>query len=100
MVGFLLVGLGPGIPVLGIIFNVGITSDKGFAAVNSDDFDDFSPLVDDITFLISLDYGGLNVIKVVDSILHVDILVELYILGVEHFFGIGHFINKSYIFCF
>ena len=80
MVCFLLVSLGPGIPILGIIFDVGITSDKGFAAVNSDYFDDFSPLINDIAFLISLDDGGLDMIEVVDSILHFDIFVELYVL--------------------
>lgn len=57
VIGFLLVGLGPSIPVLGVVFNISITSYERFAFVDSDYFDNLGPLIDDIALFISLNYG-------------------------------------------
>lgn len=89
------------IPVLCVVFNVVITSDEGFTSINSDDFNDFGPLVNDIALLISLDDSGLDMVEVVDSVVHVQILVDLNVLRIEHFFVVRHFyLQKLYYFLF
>ncbi len=90
MIGFLLVGLGPGIPVLSVIFYIRISTNEGFASIDSYNFDDLSPLINDISFLISLYDSWFDMIEIIDSILHVHIVVHLNILGVEHFFVLLH----------
>ena len=91
MIGFFLISLRPSIPVFNIIFYIFIPSDKGFAPIDSDDFDNLGPLIDYISLFISLYDSGLDVIEVIDSILHIEIPIELNILGVDHFLIIGHF---------
>ena len=100
MVGFFLIGLGGCIPVLSVVFDISITSDKWFAAINSDNFDDLGPLIDGIALLVSFYDCRLDVIKVIDSVLHIEVLVHFYVLRIEHFFVMGHFIHKSYIIFF
>jgi len=53
MVGLLLIGLSISIPILCVIFEIIISSDEGFFFIDSDNFNDFSPLINDISFLIS-----------------------------------------------
>jgi hypothetical protein len=98
MIGFLLVSLSPGIPILSLIPHIGIPTDEWFAAIDSDDFDDFVPLINDISFFVSLDYSGLNMIEIIDSVLHVDIVVHLNILRIKHCFVLLHSFKKLYNF--
>jgi len=53
MVGLFLIGLSISIPILCVIFEIIISSDEGFFFIDSDNFNDFSPLINDISFLIS-----------------------------------------------
>ena len=80
MIGFLLISLGPCIPILSIVFDVGIPTNKRFSAIDSNDSDDFSPLIDDIAFFVSFDDVRLNLIKIIDSILHIHVIIEIEIL--------------------
>ena len=54
MVGFFLIGLCKSIPVLSVVLDVGVATDERFAFINSDNFDYFSPLVDDVALFVSL----------------------------------------------
>lgn len=90
MIGFFLVSLCKSIPVLGIVFYISVATDEWFTFIDSDNFDNLSPLVDDIALFVSFYHSGLNMIKIIDSILHVDIMVDLDVLGIEHFFVVRH----------
>lgn len=82
MIGFLLISLSPGIPILSVIPHIGIPTDKRFAPIDSNNFDYLVPLIDDISLFIPFDDSGLNMIKIIDSILHVDFMVHLNILRI------------------
>lgn len=80
MIGFLLISLCGCIPVLGVVLDVGVATDEGFAFINSDNFNNFCPLIDDVAFLVSFYYSGFDMIKIIDSVLHVDIMVDFDVL--------------------
>ena len=69
MLGFLLIGLGKGIPALGLRVNVPVSSNEGFLFVDSNDFDDLAPLLGDIALFISLDDDGLDVVIVIATLI-------------------------------
>jgi hypothetical protein len=90
MVGFFLVSLCKCVPVFSVIFYVGVATDKRFALIDSDYFDNFCPLVDHVAFLVSFYHSRLNMIKIIYPILHVHIMFDLNVLGIEHFFVVRH----------
>lgn len=97
MIGFLLISLCESVPVLSIILDIGVATNKRFAFINSDNFDDLSPLIDDVAFLISLNNSWLNMIKIIDSVLDVKIMIDFDILRIKHFFVVWHVNNKKVI---
>lgn len=94
MIGFFLIGLGVCIPILSVIFKIIVAPNKRFFFINSYDFDDFSPLVNYISFLISFDYKRFNMIKVINSIFHIKIVIDMDILRIEHLLVLKHFLEK------
>jgi uncharacterized protein (DUF362 family) len=47
-------------------------------------------LVDDVALFISLYDCWLNMIEIIDSVLHVKIVIDLNVLRVHHFFVVRH----------
>jgi len=84
MIRSFLISLGESVPVLSAGILILVSPDEGFPSVNSDNFDDFSPLVDDISFLIPFDNCGLNMVEVVDPILHIQVVIYLKFLRIHH----------------
>lgn len=54
MIGFFLIGLCKSVPVLSVVLEIGVATDERLALINSDNFDYFSPLVDDVALFVSL----------------------------------------------
>jgi hypothetical protein len=54
MVSFFLIGLCKSVPVLSVVLEIGVATDERLALINSDNFDYFSPLVDDVALFVSL----------------------------------------------
>ncbi len=67
--GSLLVGLSISVPTLDIRIDFSESSNKRFLSIDSHNFDDFSPLLNSVTFFISLDYSGLHLIIILLSLL-------------------------------
>ena len=87
---FLLVSLSECIPVFSISVDVIVASDKRFFLVDSDDLDNFCPLISDIAFIVSFDYCGFDVVEVVDSVGHLHIVIELDFTCTEHIAVVAH----------
>ena len=89
MLGFLLIGLSVGIPILDFRINMPVASNEWFFLVDSDDFDDFSPLFGNIALLVSLHDCGFDVVVVIISLivgrvhLYIVRLIQLVILRHE-----------------
>jgi hypothetical protein len=54
MIGFFLVGLRESVPVLSVVLEIGVATNERLTFINSDNFDYFSPLVNDVALFISL----------------------------------------------
>lgn len=86
VLSFLLIGLSKSIPILDFRINMSVASNEWFFVVDSDDFDDLSPLFGNITFLISFNDCGFNMIIVVIPLIvgcvhfYIIRLIELVIL--------------------
>lgn len=96
MIGFFLVGLSPSIPVLSVIFYILISSNERFASIDSYNFDYLSPLINNISFIISLYDSRFDMIKIIDSVLHIHVVVHLNILRIKHSFVLLHVFKKLY----
>lgn len=90
MIGFLLISLCESVPVFSVVLYVGVATDKRFALIDSDYFNKLCPLVDHVAFLVSFYHSRLNMIKIIDSILHFHVVVDFDVLGIEHFFVVRH----------
>jgi len=55
MIGFFLIGLRESVPVLSVVLEIGVATNERLTFINSDNFDYFSPLVNDVALFISLD---------------------------------------------
>lgn len=75
MSSFFLVSLREGIPVLGVGVDVGISSNERFLFVDANDSNDFRPLISDVTLFVSLDNRRFDMVVVIDSIGHLEVVV-------------------------
>jgi len=83
MRSFFLISLSKRIPILAIIIDISESTDKWFFFIDSDDTDYFDPLFGDVTFIVFFDYGGLDVVVVVDAVDHFEVVVEDYLAGCQ-----------------
>lgn len=89
---FFLVSLREGIPVLGVGVDVGISSNERFLFVDANDSNDFRPLISDVTLFVSLDNGRFDMVVVIDSIGHLEVVVvvEDDVSRGEHIIFVAH----------
>jgi hypothetical protein len=93
MIGFLLVSLGEGVPMLHISIHVSVSAEEGLLLVDADDLHHLHPLVSDVSLFVTLDYRRLDVVEVVDSV------GEFGIGGEDHLARLKHLLvaHRSYI---